>query len=177
MVDEARVEPTDNGKAAKSDGWFILNTREARWRRSEEFGLLCTLEGEPKFPSYGINVRVVQPGQPASLYHSENAQENFLILSGEALVVVENQERRLTAGDFVHFPPGTNHVLVGAGDGPCAILMMGFRPAEKKLLYPVSEVAAKHGASAVKETSDPREAYAGMSFFTEPGQPSWPPAE
>jgi len=174
MVDEARVEDTGNGKTAKSDGWFILNTREAYWRRSEKFGLVCAFEGETKFASYGINVRVVQPGQPASLYHSENAQEDFLVLSGEALVVIENQERPLKAGDFVHCPAGTRHLFVGAGTGPCAILMVGHRPAALELLYPVSEVAARHGASAAKQTSDPRKAYAGMPRFTETGKPSWP---
>jgi uncharacterized cupin superfamily protein len=93
------------------------------------------------------------------MYHSEPVQEDFLVLEGECIVILEGEERRLRQWDFVHCPAGTEHVFVGAGDGPCAILMIGSRR-EDRAHYPVNEVAAKYGASVTKATDDPSEAYA-----------------
>jgi uncharacterized cupin superfamily protein len=95
------------------------------------------------------------------MYHREDAQEDFFVLSGEARAIVEDEERPLRAGDLLHAPPGTAHVLVGAGDGPCAILMVGTRKRPETLLYPVSEVAGRFGASVDQETDDAGAAYAG----------------
>ena len=94
------------------------------------------------------------------MYHGESGQEDFLVVSGECVLVIEDEERRLKAWDFVHCPPWTRHIFVGAGDGPCAIVMTGGRAGGMEILYPVNEVAAKHGASVEKETSKPDEAYA-----------------
>jgi uncharacterized cupin superfamily protein len=111
------------------------------------------------------------------MYHSESVQEDFLVLAGECLLVVEDEERRLRAWDFVHCPPGISHIFVGAGDGPCAILMVGARRPGKSLHYPVSEVAARHGASVAEPTSSPDEAYAGWEEMDpEPTRLPWPPA-
>jgi uncharacterized cupin superfamily protein len=141
--------------------WFVVNVRDARWRRHETFGASCRFETpETPFDQLGVNIRVLQPGEPNCLYHSENLQEDFLVLAGEALLLVDGEERPLRAWDFVHCPPGTEHVFVGAGDGPCAILMVGARSEDERLLYPVSEVARRHGASAERETTSPEEAYA-----------------
>src|SRR6185503_16614876 len=101
-------------------------------------------------------------GQPNGLYHTEQAQEDFLVLSGECTLLVEDQERTLRAWDFFDSPPGTAHICVGAGDEPCVILMVGTRPAVDEVLYPVSALAARYGASAEKETPNPDEAYAGF---------------
>src|SRR5207248_5548438 len=140
-------------------GWFVVNVRDSRWMRHEIFGGGCRFEGpEAEFSEYGINIRVLQPGQPACLYHGESAQEDFLVLVGECLLVVEGEERPLQTWDFVHCPPETAHVFVGAGDGPCAILMVGTRDPNEKLLYPVSEVAGKYGASADEEATSGSEA-------------------
>ena len=62
------------------------------------------------------------PGEPIGMYHWETDQEDFLVLSGEALLIVEGQERPLRQWDFVHCPPKTEHMIVGAGDGPCVVL-------------------------------------------------------
>jgi uncharacterized cupin superfamily protein len=118
---------------------------------------------EAPFREYGINIQVVWPGQSNCMYHSEDAQEDMLVLSGECLLIVEGQERPLRAWDFVHLPPGTRHVFVGAGEGPCAILMVGTRKEPETLLYPVDEIAQKHGAGVDVETPNPREAYARFS--------------
>jgi len=141
--------------------WFVVNVRDARWRRHHAFGASCRFEDREKpFEQLGVNIRVLQPGEPNCLYHSESLQEDFLVLSGECLLLVDGEERPLQAWDFVHSPPGTEHVFVGAGDGPCAILMAGARSEDERLHYPVSEVARRHGASAERDTTDPEEAYA-----------------
>jgi uncharacterized cupin superfamily protein len=166
MVEKARFEETESGLEPVTEGWFVVNVADTAWWRNETFGASCPLEGtdeenapEARFKEYGINIHVVWPGQPNCMYHREAAQEDFLILSGECLLLVEGEERRLKAWDFVHFPKWTEHVVVGAGDGPCAILMVGSR-ADERVTYPVSELAQKHGAGVEVETDAPPEAYA-----------------
>jgi uncharacterized cupin superfamily protein len=117
-------------------------------------------EGKQEFPELGFRIQVLAPGQRNGMYHGENHQENFLVVSGECVLVIEDEERPLKAWDFVHCPPWTQHIFVGAGDGPCVIVMTGSRTGGNEILYPVNEVAAKHGASVEKETSKPDEAYA-----------------
>jgi uncharacterized cupin superfamily protein len=161
-VTEAPLSPTESGGLLPAgDGWFVLNVADAHATHSDRFGTSSRFERRPEveFPEFGINVRVLQPGQPASLYHRENAQEVFLVLSGECVAIVEEQERRLRKGDLLYMPSGTAHVLVGAGDGPSAVLMAGTRKDPEELLYPLSEAAARHGASAERETSSEEEAY------------------
>ena len=162
-IPEAELAPGPAGLAPTGDGWFVVNVADAAAYHSDRFGSSVRFEDRPavSFPEFGINVRVLEPGQPASLYHRENAQEVFLVLSGACVAVVEEQERSLRKGDLLYMPAGTAHVLVGAGEGPSVVLMAGTRRDPEELLYPVSEVAARHGASAERETADEREAYAG----------------
>jgi uncharacterized cupin superfamily protein len=159
-VPEAPLEKDQGGLVPKGPGWFVVNAREARWIHTDELGSAVVFEGDVPFPQLGINIQVLQPGQPNCMYHGENQQEDFLVLSGECLLLVEGEERRLRAWDFVHCPPWANHVFVGAGDGPCAILMVGARLENEELIYPVDEVASRHGAGVEKATPDPRVAYA-----------------
>jgi uncharacterized cupin superfamily protein len=172
-MDEAELGG-ESGRVPRGPGWFVVNLRDARWREVERFGRYCPFEGETRFPHLGVNVHVLAPGQPACLYHRENQQEAFLVLSGECTLVVEEQERALGPWDFFHCPPGTSHVFVGRGEGPCAILMIGARLDEEELVYPVSPVAARHRASAARETTSPREAYAGTPPPRDIPSP-WPP--
>jgi uncharacterized cupin superfamily protein len=157
-VPEATLERTEFGLVPKGEGWFVVNAKEARWIEGEAFGSGTVFEGDPKFKQIGINIGVLQPGQPACLYHREDAQENFLVLFGECLLLVEGEERPLKAWDFVHCPPWTDHVFVGAGQEPCAILAVGSRERDD-IVYPVSELARRYGASVEQETPDPKEAY------------------
>jgi uncharacterized cupin superfamily protein len=159
-VDGATLERTENGLVPKGAGWFVVNAREAPWWHSETFGSSCVFEGDTHFREVGVNIQVLSPGEPNCMYHGENAQEDFLVLFGECLLLVEGEERRLRQWDFVHCPAWTQHVFVGAGDGPCAIVMIGARPEHEELLYPVAGVARKHGAGVEKQTSSGREAYA-----------------
>ena len=126
------------------------------------------------WPDTGVNVQVMQPGQPNCKYHSEPVQEDFLVLHGECIVILEGEERPLRQWDFVHCPAGVDHVFVGAGDGPCAVLMIGSRRRDEAH-YPVSEVAAKYGASVERATDDPAEAYAEWRKEPSRSVPSpWP---
>jgi uncharacterized cupin superfamily protein len=174
MTERAELEKKESGWTPKSDGWFILHASKAPWVRSERFGIVCDFEGDVPFPHIGINIHVLQPGKPACLYHREDGQEDFFILSGECILLIEEEEHRLNAGHFVHCPPGTTHVFVGAGEVPCAILMIGHRPPEKGLYYPVNKLAAKYGASVETDTTNPREAYGKSPVFGEECEPVWP---
>ncbi len=159
MVREAPLAQTENGLTPAGEGWFVVNAAETPWWQSDYFGASTSFEGEPEFPEYGINIHVLWPGQPNGLYHRESVQEDFLVVAGECLVLIEGEERRLKTWDFVHCPAGTDHIFVGAGEGPCVLVMAGSR-APSTIVYPVSELAARHGASAAAETDAPKEAYA-----------------
>jgi quercetin dioxygenase-like cupin family protein len=177
-MDEATLDETPYGRNPAEEGWFVLNLGDALAMRNEaKGGAMYPLEprGQP-FTGFGVNVHVVWPGEPSAMYHSEGAREAFLVLSGECTLIVEEQERPLRRWDFFHCPAGTNHIFVGAGDGPCAILMMGARP-DEPLHYPVSAVAAKYGASVAKGTPNPEEAYADWPGEFVPVRLPWPPAE
>jgi uncharacterized cupin superfamily protein len=175
-MDEARLEEGQSGFEPAGDGWFVVNVRDSAWRTSDAFGSATRLEGgDAPFAQLGINIRVLHPGEPNCLYHRESLQEDFLVLHGECLLLVEGEERRLRAWDFVHVPPGTDHVFVGAGDGPCAILMVGARRPDATIHYPVNELAARYGASAAEPTSVPAEAYADWSSQLTPTRLPWPP--
>jgi uncharacterized cupin superfamily protein len=157
MVPEAPLERTEGGLAPVGEGWFVVNAREARWLEGD-FGAYTRFEGAARFPRLGINIGVLEPGQPACMYHGEDEQEDFLVLSGECLLLIEGEERLLRRWDFVHCPAWTEHVFVGAGDGPCAILAVGSRTGGG-VLYPRNDVALRHGAGVEADTPDPDEAY------------------
>jgi uncharacterized cupin superfamily protein len=159
-VPEAPLKDSGSGLAPAGDGWFVVNVRDAQWVTAENSeqkppGSDWRFESrEFPFPQLGLKMRVLEPGQPNGLYHSENQQEAFLVLSGQCRLLVDGEERLLGPWDFFHCSPGTEHIFVGAGDGPCAILMAGARLAEEHLHYPVSELAARYGASVEEETTD-----------------------
>ena len=160
---EAPLRTTKYGLAPDGEGWFVVNAREARWRDTGPLGRYCNFEGKRRFPDFGINLNVLEPGQPMAMYHRENGQEGFLVLVGTCLLIVEGEERELRAWDFFHCPPQTEHVIVGAGDGPAVVLAVGARGRIRKgFVYPVSEAARRFGASVRKETTKPGEAYAAL---------------
>jgi len=174
-VHEAQLEETEAGLVPADDGWFILNLAEIGWQSIPGGGTWCSFES-PRSPSplLGIGVHVLGPGEASGLYHAESNQECFLVLSGECIAIVEGQERRLRPWDYLHCPPGTAHITIGAGDEPCAILMVGTRSPDRTIDYPVEPAAAKHGASVEVATNSPREAYAGRPPIV-PAPSPWPP--
>ena len=158
---EAKLEDSGSGVSPTSEGWFVVNVRDATWLTSEKgekqaTGSECSFESPyAEFPQFGIRLHVLEPGEANGLYHAENQQEAFLVLSGECTLLVEGEERILRAWDFFHSPAETEHIFVGTGDGPCVVLMVGARTPPWTVLYPVSELAARYGASAKEETPDP----------------------
>ena len=170
MVPESPLESTEHGLVPKGRGWFVLNAREAPWIEREGRGVYCEFEGlegdEPDFSQLGINLTMLAPGEPMAMYHRENDQEDFLVLEGEALLIVEGEERPLRQWDFVHCPAGTEHVIIGAGNAPCVILAVGARTLSTGPdwgAYTVDEAALRHGAGVEQETTDPKQAYARFS--------------
>ena len=160
-VPEAPLEDTEEGRIPAGEGWFVLNAKDARWREEGRGGKLTFFEGNAAMWPLGINVSILEPGQPMAMYHWENEQEDFLVLSGEPLLVVEGRERALRPWDLVHCPPGTNHVIVGAGSGPSVVVAVGTRSAgEDWGAYTVDETARRHGAGVDEETTEPSVAYA-----------------
>jgi uncharacterized cupin superfamily protein len=173
---EAELAETLHGFVPHDDGWFVVNVGETVGYANAQAGTYQMFESpERRFPDFGIGIHVLWPGQPNARYHQEAAQEGFLVLSGECVVLVEEQERTLRAWDYFHCPGGTRHILVGAGDGPCAVLMVGSRPADNPIFYPVSEVASRHGASVAAPTTEPSEAYTDWPGPFEPTRFRWPP--
>ena len=138
----------------------MINARESRWRDAGHFGLFCNFEGKRRFHQLGINVNVLEPGQPIGMYHRERHQEDFLVLAGECLLLVEGEERTLRAWDFVHCPPETNHMIIGAGNGPAVVLAVGARGGRTGLVYAVESLAVAHNAGVEREVTKPEEAYA-----------------
>jgi uncharacterized cupin superfamily protein len=150
-----------NGLVADVPGWFVVNARESRWRDAGPLGAFCTFEGKRRFPQLGININVLRPGEPMGRYHRENAQEGFLVLSGTCVLIVEGEERALRAWDFFHSPPGTEHIIVGGEEGAVVVAVGARGRGRRGIVYLVSEVAARHGASVGRETTKSSEAYAG----------------
>ena len=162
-MEEAQLEDRGTGLVPASEGWFVLNARDARWfdKPGQGFSLPLTgndeYEAETFFPMLGMSIRVMHPGEPSTTYHWETEQEDFLVLAGEGLAIVEGQERRLRQWDFVHCPPQTRHAFVGAGDGPCVLLCAGSRQFQKDGpwgFYCADETAARHNASSPEDTQD-----------------------
>jgi len=162
MIPEAKPANAD-------DGWFVLNLRDAEWRHAEGRGAVCValddFEGERRRLQLAVNPFVLAPGEPMSQYHWEADQEDFLVVAGEAILVVEGEERPLRAWDFVHSPPNTRHVIVGAGTGPCVVIAVGGREHAEDpdaLGFPADDVAKLHGASVDADTMDGGAAYADV---------------
>jgi uncharacterized cupin superfamily protein len=171
VAEEARFADTGTGLVPQGHGWFVLNVRDAAWMRNDVFGARCGFEADGRLvkerpelellrhPQVGLKLHVLEPGKPSTMYHRESDQEDFLVLTGECLLIVEGEERRLRAWDFFHCARETTHSFVGAGDGPCVILMVGARTEHGAILYPRHETALRHGAGVEQDTPSPQVAY------------------
>ncbi len=139
--------------------WYVRNAREGEWWDRGPRGAATLLVPDDD-AQVGVNLFVLGPGEPMAMYHWEADQEGFLVLSGEATLIVEDEERPLKQWDYFHKPPGVSHTIVG---GPCVVLAIGAREHQDGPDwggYPLSEVAARHNASAEVETTDSKVAYA-----------------
>jgi uncharacterized cupin superfamily protein len=168
-VPESRLEKGEHGLVPAGGGWFVLNLRDAEWRHVDGRGAVCValddFEGERQFEQLGVNPFVLAPGEPMAMYHWEADQEDFLVVSGEAVLIVEGEERQLRAWDFVHCPPHTKHVIVGAGSRPCLVIAIGARERSMEpgsLGFPAEGAARTYRASVAEDTMDGSVAYAAV---------------
>jgi uncharacterized cupin superfamily protein len=175
---EAKLVPTEEaGLVPEGDGWFVLNAKDAHWLDGD-LGKYTGFEGnESRFPQVGININLLAPGEPMTMYHRENAQEDFLVVSGECVLIVDGIERRLKRWDLFHCPAGVDHAIVGAGDGPSLVIAVGARTGEEEdgLVYPADPAAQKHGAGVAVETTDNKQAYAALSLQPARYEDGWLP--
>jgi uncharacterized cupin superfamily protein len=147
------------------DSYFVANVRELRWQENE-LGATCEFDKHrERFPEFGINLTVLRPGQPMTMYHRERYQEGFLVLRGECLLIVEGKEVQLRQWDYFHCPPDVAHAIVGAGTRSSLVLAVGSRIGPDIIAYPRDETALKHRAGVEHDTPHPSEAY---SRFTRP---------
>jgi uncharacterized cupin superfamily protein len=152
-------------------GWFVINARDARWMHND-MRAVCKFGGEglAHFDDLGIGLYWIEPGRPMTLYHHEPVQEDFLVLRGHCILVIEGEERTVRAWDFVHCPPGTAHTIVAAGSEPALILAVGARKEPGGARYPFLEAAVRHGAGVPDQETSARDHYA--TFGTpRPGPP------
>jgi uncharacterized cupin superfamily protein len=145
-----------------------MNARDARWIDQPGRGWNLPLTGwdeyeaETFFGMLGMAIRVLEPGKPSNTYHWETEQEDFLVLAGEAVLIIEGEERPLRQWDFVHCPPEARHSFAGAGDGPCVLLCVSSREFQKDGpwgYYCADETAARYNASPPEDTQDNDVAY------------------
>jgi uncharacterized cupin superfamily protein len=166
MTEESQLEETEVGVVPASQGWFVLNARDAPWFVRNGRGYLCEFESfddRCNFDQLGINITVLRDGEPMSMYHWEADQEDFLVVAGEAVAIVEGEERRLGPWDLLHCPAGVPHTIVAAGSTPCVIVAVGARDRSTGPewgAYTVDEAAVRHGAGVEEETTEPSVAYA-----------------
>ena len=171
---EAKIEQTEAGKVPADDGWFILNLAEVAWSAVEGGGTWSAWETRERHSeTLGWGVHILWPGDAPGAYHAESEQEGFMVLSGECITIVEGQERRMGRWDVFHCPPGTAHITVGAGDGPCALVMVGTRSPDAAIDYIPDPAAERHGHSVPERTQDPSVAYADRPPIT-PAPSPWP---
>jgi uncharacterized cupin superfamily protein len=170
-IPEARLERTEHALVPAAGGWYVLNMRDAEWRHADGRGAVCLIADDfegwrREADQLGVNPFVLEPGDAMALYHREADQEGFLVVAGEALLVVEGEERSLRAWDFFHCPPQTGHTIVGAGSGPCLVLAVGARAHAEEpgsLFFPADAAAGRHGASVSQDTADGGQAYSSVA--------------
>jgi len=166
MIAESRLEPVASGLTPVTPGWFVVNVADTAWVTNDEWCGVCifesdefVLQGRPDLTEYekdaGFTIRVFPPGQPAGLYHAESVEENFLVVMGRCILIVEDQERQLRTWDFVHCPPLTGHTFVNNGDEPCVLVATGNRRDDLERTYGRSEVALRYGAGSPADTTTP----------------------
>jgi quercetin dioxygenase-like cupin family protein len=157
---EAKLE----GGVPQTAGWFVVNARDARWMHSDTWSV-CNFsgEGEAHFDDLGVRLYWLGPGEPMAMYHHEAGQEDFLVLRGRCVLIVEGQERELRGWDLFHCPPRTPHAIVAIGEEPALVVAVGARKERGSARYPFDATAARHGASAERDTDSAAEAYARFS--------------
>jgi uncharacterized cupin superfamily protein len=164
-------EATLEDGVPRTAGWFVVNAGDARWMHNE-MRVVCTFggEGAAHFDDLGFGLYWLQPGRPMTMYHHEAGQEDFLVLRGSCILIVEGEERMLEPWDFIHCPPRTAHSIVATGSEPALVVAVGARTERGSTRYPAEPAAIRHGAGVRTAASSPAEAYAGWDE-PRPGPP------
>jgi uncharacterized cupin superfamily protein len=172
---EAKLLDTGTGKVAEGEGWFVVNLADAQWNTLTGGGTWVAFEAEGVPNQIGVGAHVLPPGESTGLYHREDNQEGFLVLDGECLVIVEGEERTLRQWDYFHCPPGTAHIMIGAGDRGAVLFMFGNRLPDARTHYLKDPVAARHDVEVTEPTEYSKEAYADRPRDIRPAPAPWPP--
>ena len=155
---EARTLP--EGLGAEGAGWYVLNARDARWWQRDGLGRWADLEGDGDFPQLGMRIAVLQPGEPSGMYHAETGQEDFLVVSGECVLVIEGEERQLKAWDSstVRRGPATRSSAQETGRASSSRSVRGRGTTRSST--PSTKWLRRTARASRKETPLPKEAYA-----------------
>ena len=173
-MNEAELRETETGLVPEGKGWFVLNLRDASWTTQKGGGTWVDFGAKDVRQQIGVGVHVLMPREAPGRYHAESDQEGFLVLSGECVLIVEGEERRLKQWDYFHCPPGTAHITVGASEEPCALFMLGARTPGKLIEYTPDPLATKYGAAVKERVASPRDAYADQDRTRTPVKAPWP---
>jgi uncharacterized cupin superfamily protein len=155
---EAPFEETEHGLVCTGDGWFLVNARDVRWRESKGRGVSSNFGGDTLFAQLGVGITVVGPNEPTTSYHWESNEEDFLVLRGGGIAILDGEEHRLRQWDAIHCPPGVVHAFVGGPEG-LVLFGVGARENPDAGSYIADPLAARYGAAPERDTEDPREAY------------------
>jgi uncharacterized cupin superfamily protein len=155
---EAPFEETEHGLVCKGDGWFLVNARDVRWRESTGRGVSSNVGGDMLFDQLGVGITIVGPGEPTTMYHWESNEEDFIVLRGGGIAILDGEEHQLRQWDAIHCPPGVAHAFVGGPDG-LVLFGVGAREHADEGAYVADPVAARFGAAPERDTDDTGEAY------------------
>lgn len=72
-----------------------------------------------------VNYAVIQPGEAFQLHHHETLEEVFYILSGKALIRINDEEAELTSEMAVVIPRKAKHWMKNVGSEPLVYLAFG----------------------------------------------------
>ena len=90
-----------------------------------------------------VNVDFVKPGGKSVRYHAHSKQEEFfLILDGEGILRIEDENIPVKKGDFVAKPAGKGiaHQFINTGDQILQILDCGLCDPDDVITYPDEDI-------------------------------------
>ena len=117
------------------EGWILTEIRK--------------LAGPAGLSDFGVSHVVLEPGGISSQRHwHEGEDELVVMLEGEAVLVEEDGETPMRAGDCAAFPKGVpnGHQLVNRSDRPCVFLAVDCRIGEGDCHYPDVDLHAPAGS-------------------------------
>lgn len=98
--------------------------------------------------NFGVNLTTLAPGAISALRHAHTKQDEFIyVLSGEAVLITDEGETRLTRGMCAGFPANTGnaHHIVNKGLVDFIYLEIGDRTKGDEGSYPDDDIKAVMG--------------------------------